>query len=185
MGGNDDRRLVLEVWSRSGDKKQNASTKLTEEDKSFQRILQTAIHPISSAEKATLGKNVAFYEAYSQAKSLVKSSVLIHAFKYYNLTENYQAEQDLNNTMSVLEHIGGIAASIVGGAVTGAQVSGGTPIGAAIGAAAGAITSVAGNIINGYKAWDSQNINLTTMNKQSAFQQTRLGLVDDGRGTMN
>ena len=86
--------------------------------------------------------------------------------------------------MSVLEHVSSIGASIVGGAITGAKVSG-TPVGAAIGAVSGAIISSANQIINGFKAWDTQNINIATMNKQSAFQQVRLGLVDNGRGTEN
>lgn len=179
----DERKIVIELKA-NDILSSNASLNNADEESSenLTGLLKTMQHPVSSLEQATLGKNVLVYRLYESAKQTIKSTALYSAQKYFNLTENYKAQMDLNNTLSVIEHISNIGTSILGGAIAGAKFG---PGGAFAGAVAGTITAGVNVAINAAKAWDQQNLSLTQMNMQSAFQRTRLGLVDDGRGTLN
>ena len=190
----DTRKIIIELKFSDGEAQEtnSASSEQVGSGSSFNlsQFLDYVQHPIRSLEKATLGKNILVYQTYQYAKSMIKSVSLYAAERYFNLTENYKAEQTLQNTMSVIEHVSGIGTTIIGSAVTGAmggfKVGGGygAAAGAAIGATVGAGMAGINTIVETFKAWDQQKRSLLTMNIQSSFQQTRLGLIDDGRGTM-
>lgn len=177
----DERKIVIELKATgSGSDKSSKS-----EESDLTDALKNLQHPIQSMEKATLGKNVLVYRTYQQAKALLKDTTIYAVRKYFNLTENYKAEQDLNNTLSVLSNLASAGTSILGGAIAGAKVSGGNPYVAAAGAVVGFTTWGINTGLNAAKSWDQQHMQLTTMNIQSEFQQVRLGLIDNGRGTQN
>lgn len=177
----DERKIVIELKVNNLSSETSAAKGENSED-NLTDLLKDMQHPIASLEKATLGKNVLAYNFYQNGKQLLKSGTLYYAQKYFNLTENYKMQTDLSNTLSIIEHISSIGASIAGGALTGAKLG---PIGAAVGAVIGAGTAIGNNIISATKAWENQSISLHQANMQSSFQQVRLGLVDDGRGTLN
>ncbi|MCR4661686.1 MAG: hypothetical protein K5765_06805 [Clostridia bacterium] len=174
----DERRIVIELKLKGkgeggfGEKK---DTDLTD-------ALQAIGHPIKSLEKATLGKSAFIYYIYNQVKNGVINGARYKVGRYFNLTENYKAEQDLENTLSVIEHTASLGSSIVNGAVVGSTVG---PVGTAAGAILGAGFWAGNTGINALKSWDAQNRALSTTRIQAGFQQTRLGLIDDGRGTQN
>lgn len=179
----DERRIVVELKVSSGSGESSAKKEKDEDD--LTSMLKVMQHPIQSLEKATFGKNLLLYRAWQQGKALAKNSILYTAGRYFNLTENYKAEQDLENTFSVLENVTNLGTSIIGGAIAGAKMSGGNPYVAVAGAAVGATMWGFNVALNSIKAWESQNIQIATMNIESSFQKVRLGLVDNGRGTQN
>ena len=182
----DDRRIIIELkvsGSSDGDSK-----KREKESNNLVDFLQKAQNPLGTLEKsiineATLGKTEMVNYMWQQTKALAKNAIFYTVHKYYNLTENYKAEQDLNNTLSVISHVGEAYTSILGGAIAGAKAGGGW--GAAIGAVAGATFWIGNTAIDAVKAWDQEGIQLNTMRIQSGYQKARLGLIDDGRGTQN
>lgn len=176
----DERRIVIEL--RLGDGGGGGGGDDEDEEMSLTDMLKMAQHPIKALEKATLGKSALVYYAYQQAKQIVKTTALYRLERYYNLTENYKAEQDLENTLNGLEHVAEGWSSIIGGAIIGSKAG---PWGAVAGAVIGATSWTVNTIFNAWKAFDQQNMQLQTMNIQSAYQKVRLGLIDDGRGTQN
>ena len=176
----DERRIVIELKLGSGSS--TTSSNDEDEEMSLTDMLKIAQHPIKALEKATLGKSAVVYYAYQQAKQIVKATALYQLERYYNLTENYKAEQDLNNTLSVLERSVEGYTSIIGGAIIGAKAG---PWGALAGAVVGAASWATNTVFSAWKAFDQQSIQLATMNIQSSYQKVRLGLIDDGRGTQN
>ncbi len=149
------------------------------------RNLQNPVGKVASKifDEISMGRGKALMYVASSAFSVIKNSVLYQIHKYYNLTENYKAEQDLNNTVSIISNVAGGFSSVLSGAITGAQV--GQVPGAIVGAVVGAATWGANTWVNAQKAWDQERISLSTMRIQSGYQQARLGLIDDGRGTQN
>lgn len=177
----DERKIVIELKVNGSGGNVTRSSGNTEEE-NLTDVLKTIQHPIKTLEKNVFGKNILAYEAYNQAKTTIKKTAFYVAEKYFNLTENYKAEQDLENVMSVIEHVSGIGASVLGGAIIGTKVAPG--IGTAIGAGVGLISAAINTGIDAVKAWDRQHMQLTAMNIQSSFQMTKLGLIDNGRGTL-
>ena len=177
----DERRIVIEL--RATNQSNNSVKSKTDDDEiNLTKLLSEIQHPIQTAEKATIGKNIVVYRAWEQSKALIKNSAMYVAGKYFNLTENYEAEQNLQNTFSLLENVISAGTSIIGGAIVGAK--GGVP-GAIAGAIVGGVMWGANTALNAIKSWDSQHMQITAMNIESSFQKQRLGLVDNGRGTQN
>lgn len=174
----DERRIVIELKLGSGSEDEDKE----DENASLTDMLKIMQHPIKALEKATLGKNALVYYAYQQAKQIAKTTALYRIERYFNLTENYKAEQDMENTLNVISHEVEAWTSIIGGAIVGAKAG---PWGALAGTAIGLVAWGTNTGFSAWKAWDQQNMQLQTMNIQSNFQKVRLGLIDDGRGTQN
>lgn len=188
----DERRIVIELKVADSDGSGASTiTGMAQQNQMANNLVQKLRmiqHPFSALSnnllnKATLGKVEFASYTLNIAKNIAKNGALYFLNRYYNLSEDYKSEQNLRNTMSVLEHIGQAWTSILGGAITGAKVGQGW--GAAIGAVVGATGWTANTLMSGYKAHDSETISLSTMNIQSGYQKVRLGLIDDGRGTQN
>ena len=187
----DDRRIVIELkvsGSEGGDSASSALKANERETNDLVRKLRAMQNPVATLEnnllnKAFLGKTQFASYVLQQTKSLAKNSAMYFLTKYYNLTENYKAEQDLNNTMSILSHVAEGYTSVLAGAIAGAKWGGGW--GAAIGAGMGATFWGANTVLNAMKAFREEDISLNTMRINSSYQQARLGLIDDGRGTQN
>lgn len=185
----DERRVVIELKvSGSGDDSNDALKNNDDESKDLVKKLRMMQNPFGAIEKkllekATLGKTEFAAYATNQIKNLAKKGFLYSLNKYFNLSEDYKAEQDLNNTMSILSHVSSAYTSVLAGAIAGAKTAGAA--GAVVGAVAGAAIWTGNTLIDAVKAWDQQNIQLSTSRIQSGYQKVRLGLVDDGRGTQN
>ena len=178
----DERRIVIELKATSSASSTGGADKEAQ-DEALTSVLKVIQHPVQSLEKNFFGKNIIAYQMWQYTKKTIKSAALYQAEKYFNLSEDYKSEQTLENIVSVVENVAGIGASILGGAVVGAKAGG--VWGAVIGAAVGTVQAGVNTFINREKAFFNQNMKLTTMNIQSSFQQTKLGLVDNGRGTLN
>lgn len=175
----DERKIVIELKVAGGAGKNDDQDN---EEENLTNVLRKIQHPIKSLEKDIFGKNVFAYMMWQSTKTMVKKAVTYEAEKYFNLSEDYKTEMLYRNTMSVIEHVSGIGVSILGGAIAGAKLG---PVGAIGGALLGGATAAVTSIIDARKAWDRQNRELTEMNMQSSFQVVRLGLINDGRGTLN
>ena len=148
---NDERKIVIELKATGANNGNGSGGKDKDEDNDLVALLKAMQSPTNFLAKATLGKNVLMYRTYQQAKAFIKAGTLYFIERYFNLTENYKAEQDLSNTMSVLNHLTSAGTSILGGAIMGAKASAGNPYVALIGAAVGATAWAGNELINTIK----------------------------------
>ncbi len=114
-------------------------------------------------------------DAANIAKDTVIKSVEISINRNLSLTENYIGQQTLSNVKTIASK----TASLIGSVATGAVAGG--PIGAAIAAASWGI----GQYFEYRQRMESYYRALNAANAQTEFSQTRAGLYNDGRGTLN
>lgn len=122
--------------------------------------------------------------ALNQVMHDVRANVSLTTSRYFNMSENYLLEQDMNNFMGIAGKINsGVSTVFLGGKIGHAIAPG---IGTAIGAGIGAVTWGAGQYI-GYQAkLNSYYTSLNAVNYGIAFSKERAGgLYDGGRGTEN
>lgn len=170
----DSRNIVIELKLK--DSGGNSLSEKNAEEKSGGEVdLKALLHPVKTIEKATLGKHVVVYQAYNKAKAMLKQEAMYEINKYFSLTENYKAQQDMNNALATIEKVTGFGTAVIAGAMTGGPW----------GAVAAGVGYVGSEIIQTYQRFDQQNRNLATMNVESTFQLTRMGLIDGGRGSYN
>lgn len=178
----DSRNIVIELKVNNSQAVGADSNNKSEDELSSASLLKTALHPIKSLEKATVGQNILVYQAYNYAKQQIKQVAQYTIGKYFSLTENYTAQQDLENVKTTISKVAGFGSAIISGAMMGSMAGPG-------GAAAGAIIATVGSGINEaisiYQRFKEQDRSLINMNVQSNFQLTRMGLVDGGRDSMN
>lgn len=120
-------------------------------------------------------KSVLFNQAFDVAQSLVIQGVQTTFNRYVSLKEDYITEQKVTNTINTINKISQIVT------ITAAGVKIGGVIGGAI-AATGALISEGVSLFNKYSGYYS-TLNASNMNL--AFNRTRAGLVNNGRGTEN
>jgi hypothetical protein len=152
--------------------------------------LNSILHPVSSLYKNALSnardeKNVWKYYGL-QIGSQIASDALNAAEnamnRYTSLEEDYVTEQTYNNVLTtvgkVKSGIGSVAAGVISGAAFG-------PAGMVLGAVTG-MASFAYNEYIGYqKRMSSYYQALNATDFQTQFDSSRLGLIDNGRGTQN
>lgn len=127
------------------------------------------------AERELSKRTLFLNYAAKRAWSVLKQATISTANRYWSLTEDYLAQNTFNNTMNVINETIGFGSTLAAGFAIGGAVGSGI---AAVGyGAAKAISTV-----NEYSNL-RQTINTTNYNMQ--FQRTRMGLVDNGRGTEN
>lgn len=180
----DTRNIVIELKLKDSNGGNSLSSKSTKDDgnEEFKADLTTLLHPVKTMKENTLGKNVVVNQAYNYAKSAVKQMAMYEINKYFSLTENYKAQQDMQNTLTTISKVASFGTTVAAGAITGAA---GGPVGAAFGAIVAAAGWVGNEIISAKQTFETQERNLATMNNASVFQLTRMGLVDGGRGSYN
>lgn len=180
----DTRNIVIELKLKNSNGGNSLSSKSTKGDgnEEFKANLTTLLHPVKTMEKNVSGKNIVVNQAYQYAKSAIKQMVMYEINKYYSLTENYKAQQDMSNALATIGKVSNFGSTVAAGAITGAA---GGPVGAAFGAIVAAVGYAANEGIQTYQRFEQQNRNLATMNVQSSFQLTRMGLIDGGRGSYN
>ena len=139
----------------------------------IEKINKTRKDAIKSAVKQTVGWT--FNE--------IEAQVMYDIGKYASLTEDYKMQVLVSNAQETINRVKSLSSSIIGSAMLGAKIGGGG--GALVGATIGLFTSGTSQILNMARSYDQQNISLSTANKQSQYAQSRLGLIDNGRGTQN
>lgn len=179
----DERKIVIELKTTgiSEDTSKTSDTGNGKTNDELKNVINTLMHPIRTAEKNTVGRNILANQAYQNAKQTVKNIGQYHIYKYFTLKENYLSETTAQNIQTSLNKATSFAASVGGGAMVGAA---GGPVGAAIGAAIGAIGWTSNEIVGIFQTRTQERISVSTNNQQTSFQQTRLGLID-GRGGTN
>lgn len=180
----DDRKIVIEIVG-TGGKPNTPKPTPTDPggDITITDVKNWIIHPINSLEENTVGRNIFLNQAYQAAKAAVVNTVQYSINRHFELTENYIAQEDMNDALSAIHQIAGIAQTAVASAFAGGIYGG------AIGAVAGFTIGLAGSLVNksiqAAQAKDRENIQLATANKQNSFKMARLGLNNGGRSTEN
>ena len=113
----------------------------------------------------------------------VMTNVRYDIGNYSSLTENYKLRVQMDNVSTTIGKVNSMASSALNGAIIGAQINAGT------GAAIGAIIAIVGETINTatdlMRQYASQNLSLSVNDIQTTYSQSRLVLIDNGRGTQN
>lgn len=132
------------------------------------------LKPNKKSEKI-LGKSVLLNQTWNVAKSSIMDGIDTVAKRYSNLTENYRFDAIYGNTKTIISKGVGLVSTIAAGATIGGPV-GGIIAGVGYGISTG---------IGMYKNYSQirQGINANNYNMQ--FQQTRMNLIDNGKGTEN
>lgn len=180
----DDRRIVIEITGGGEGAAKgtgNVGADSEEKETDINDILSTMFHPIKTLEKNTIGRNALVSYAFNNAMNFTKSALRYTLTRRFDLTDNYMAEQDMNNALNVIGTMQGIGVSTYSGARVGAQVGGAW--GAAIGAAVGFTASMIKNAFEAEKRERQEQRKFIESDKQNAFQRARMGLTDGGRGT--
>ena len=107
----------------------------------------------------------------------------ISASRYFSLTENYIAENDLQNFKNVTGGLLRVGTSIATNAWAGMKIGG--AYGAAAGAIIGAATWIVNEELNYQQKMSNYYQNLNATRYQTEFDRTRAGLVNEGKGTEN
>lgn len=121
------------------------------------------------------GKSLFWNYAAKRAYSVLKQATISTANRYWSLTEDYISQNSFNNASNALGEAIGFGATIAAGFTVGGVYGGAI-------AAVGYGVSKAVSTVNEYSNI-RQSINANNYNMQ--FQRTRMGLVDNGRGTEN
>lgn len=110
-----------------------------------------------------------------RAVSLLERGIMTSLNQYTNLSENYIAGNTIANVKTSVSMITGMAA----------QVAVGAKLGGFYGGAAAAAMGTVGLGIQLYNRYSSYYSSLNATNAQTSWDATRLGLVNNGRGTEN
>ena len=177
----DTRTITIEILT--SNKTMGDSGKSTGGDSSFdeekQFDLKKLLHPMNTlakkVDKSLFGKTFIVTQIYSNAKQLLKSSVDVSVNRYFNMSENYLAENSYNNIKSAVGKAAGFASSVA----TGAMVGG--PIGAGI----GAVTWGVNEYLSYNNQLSSYHSSINTTVAGNRFSNIRSSLYDGGKGTEN
>ena len=177
------RKIVIEILdgeSGSGEKKES---KEKDANKEMAKTINKMIHPLRTAENATIGKVAILSYGLQQAKQITTQAFTFNIDRKLSLTENYLAQNEYNNFKTTISKAKSLAGTVGSGAITGAQVGG--VWGAVIGAVIGTVAWGAGQYTENRANLSSYYQEINTTNYNSQFSRTRAGLVDGGRGTEN
>lgn len=103
--------------------------------------------------------------------------------RYTTLQEDYLTAQTYSNVKSTISRAKQLGGSIVSGVVSGMATAG--PSGAVIGAISSAVNYGASQYLEYQKRMSSYYQQLNATNFQTNYSASRLGLVNNGRGTEN
>lgn len=172
----DERRIVIEVVDRATPSPERPSPK--PED---QTPAQEAVDQTGKSDALLLGKSVFWNQMFQQAKSQVSQLASTAINRYFQMREDYKGEQTFNNAQTAINKGVSAITTIVSGAKIGSV---GGPVGAVVGAAIAAVGWLGYEAVQGNNRIASAKIALNTQEYESAFQRSRAGLMDGGRGTM-
>lgn len=103
--------------------------------------------------------------------------------RYVALTEDYKLQIGIDNIKTTVEKTKHLGLSVIAMAKIGWMAGG--PGGAAIGASLGLVTTATSEGLNLMRQYHTQAFNLQMNDRQAQYAMSRLGLIDNGRGTQN
>lgn len=168
----DERKLVVEFTLKNS----NSSA----DDGLSEGIGQTALNKKGQNKKRDDEKEKSMVPIigsylFNQSLNSIKQDANLALTRYFNLSENYLAQNDYQNIMTTINK----ASSFASAAGAGLFVAG--PIGAAIGVGAWGV----GELISYQSRMSEYYRNLNAINFGTAWGQERAGLYDGGKGTEN
>lgn len=170
----DERKIVIELKAIGADDDEDGSD---EEEEST-----------SKARKATIKR--AIKQVASFAYHEISTQMFYEVGKYTNLTEDYKTAVLIDNVQATIGKVKSLASSTLSSAMLGAKVGGllggaGAGAGAVVGAVVGAGMSITTAALELRRQYDQQNLQLAMGDRTAAYARSRLGLIDNGRGTYN
>lgn len=129
----------------------------------------------------TLGAVVA-NQLWEQTKANVKNIATYSLNRYFNLTEDYISEQNVNNAITAINKTMSFGTAVIGGAIVGASFG---PVGAAITTIISTASWVINDAVEKTKRWQTARLSQENANYNREFSSVRAGLIDGSKGTMN
>lgn len=177
----DTRKIVIEIINNDSDEK-NEKNPPKKEDSTL-KALQIALKPIKSLEKVIVGDSQSTKYVYDSLKNLAIDMTITTLSRNYRLSEDYLSQNALNNTQKLLGKAGGIASSMISGAMVGSALAPG--VGTIVGAVLGTGFNIASEALAGTERLSQYYSSLNSASFQSEFSAHRAGLLNEGRGTEN
>lgn len=175
----DTRKITIEILSTGktiGTDSGGVKTPKKEEDEfSLNKLLHPMNNLAKKADKSLFGKTYFFTHTYNTIKSLSKSATDLSIQRYFNLSENYLAENTYNNIKNNIQKAGGLASSVISGGM----------LGGVAGAAVGAVAWGANELISYNNTLSSYHSAINTSVMGTQFSNIRASLYNNGRGTEN
>lgn len=161
------RKIVIEIVSKEAS---------TPSQKIIDKVQKTdTTQTIETIKDGTLISSLVVNQAFNQVKGLVKNAAFYYMNKNFTLKENYIRNRDVENALTSINKITSLGTSVAGGFL----------LGNVAGAAVAAAGWAANEAFTAFKRQDQAMMGLNTTNIQNAYQRTRAGLNDGGRGTQN
>ena len=178
----DTRKITIEILGDESSSSSDSQNKKEDTETKIGTTINKIMHPIKSAETATIGKTVILNQAYQQAKQMLTQTIDLSLNRYYTLTEDYLGQTNYQHIRTAYGKVTGLASSIAGGAMTGGMAG---PVGAVVGAVISATSWGINQSIQNKANLSGYYQDLNAANFNTQFNRTRAGLVNEGRGTEN
>lgn len=147
--------------------------------------LQAAMHPIQSILSHKKDESPDVYFGKEIAKntiSTLENVTTTSINRYFRMSEDYVAQNNLNNVMGNINRAKQLAGSTLSGAMSGAKFG---PSGVIIGATIGGASAVANQVISYNNTIIEYKTALNATNIEKSFRAERAGLYDGGKDTEN
>ena len=147
--------------------------------------LQKAMHPIQSSLVHKKGDKIEDYFGIEVAKNGIRTLetvVTTTVNRYYKLSEDYRAQNYMNNVMGNINRVKSFGDSAVAGAIAGSKFG---PVGAVLGAAINGASTLIRDVINYQNQIADYKTSLNATRIETSFRAERAGLYDGGKGTEN
>lgn len=165
----DERKIVIELKAIGKDDDDDEDGEDEEEE------------AVSKARKSAIKRAVK--QALSFTYHEISAQVFYEVGKYTNLTEDYKTAVTVDNVQTTINKVKSLASTTLSTAMLGAKIGGGW--GAAIGAVVGVAMNVTSTALELRRQYDQQNLELAMNDRTASYNRSRLGLIDNGRGTYN
>lgn len=137
----------------------------------------------AKGEGKTLLKSVILNQSYQTAKKLTIQTVEANINHYLTLSEDYIAQNTVNNVKTVINKVTSAGSTIMGGVTSGATVGG------FAGAIVGGVIATVGYGVSEYISYQSRMsgyyASLNASNIETNYAQRRAGYTNGSRGTEN
>lgn len=154
-------KLIEDDTKSPGPKKIDPSKPTKEAEKA------TAIDAVNTAVLSNMIKRTA-----KQFLNMTIGETKYQLNKYFNLTDNYLAKQDLNIALNIINKVWDTGASIYAGIKVGSAAG---PAGSVVGAILAASVSLVSTVQQINHNYEQQQINLNKMDVQLQFNRQRAG----------
>lgn len=170
----DERKIVIEVVERG------AAPTPDRPKPENQTPSEEAVDQTGKSDALLLGKSVFWNQMFEQARNQIVQLGSTAINRYFQMREDYRGEQTFNNAKIAIGKGISAVSTVVSGARIGSKAG---PYGAIAGAAIAAIGWIGNEFVQGNNRIANAKIALNTQEYESAFQRSRAGLMDGGRGT--